>query len=54
MGDEIEGRPLLVPFWTRRSIYVSSQLCALQINTTSYLTTRSISAAMSASVESCL
>jgi hypothetical protein len=38
--DEAEGRPLLVPFWTRRSMYVFSQLCSVQANTTSYLAPR--------------
>jgi hypothetical protein len=36
--DEAEGRPLLVLFWTRRSMYMFSQLWSLQANTTSYLT----------------
>jgi hypothetical protein len=36
--DEAEGRSLLVPFWTRWSMYVFSQLHSLPTNTTSYLT----------------
>jgi hypothetical protein len=35
---ETENYSLLVPFWTRKSMYVFSQLRFLQTNTTSYLT----------------
>jgi hypothetical protein len=41
--DEAEDRSLLVSFWTRGSMYMFSQLCPLQANATSYLTSRALS-----------